>query len=131
LLDPSLSFEFDIDEHRRGLVRNRTPRPGEQAVYSMTTHAGETGQAYAVVAFIPNLTGSGSVLMVAGTSGEGTQAAGEFIADEHQASKALRAMGIDPTGPPRYFEILLKVQAVAGSPSRSAVLAQRLVPESK
>jgi hypothetical protein len=126
-----LSFEFDIDDHRRGLIRNRTPRPGEQAVYSMTTRAGESGEAYAVVAFLPNLTGSGSVLLVAGTTGEGTQAAGEFIADEKQASRTLRGMGIDPAGPPRYFEILLKVQAVAGSPSRSAVLARRIVPDSK
>ncbi len=131
LLGKSLSFEFGIDDQWRGMIRNTKPRAGERAVYAMTTRSGETGEAYAVVAFIPNLTGPGSVLLVAGTTGEGTQAAGEFISDETRASKALRDMGIDPAGPPRYFEILLKVQAVAGSPSQSAVLAARVVPESK
>lgn len=129
LLGKSLSFEFGIDEKWRGLIRNTKPRAGERTVYTMTTRSGETGEAYAVVAFLPNVTGPGSVLLVAGTTGEGTQAAGEFISDENRASKALRAMGIDPFGPPRYFEILLKVQAVAGSPSQSSVLAERVIRE--
>lgn len=127
LLGKSLSFEFGIDEKWRGYIRDTKPRAGERAAYTMTTRSGETGEAYAVVAFLPNVTGSGSVLVVAGTTGEGTQAAGEFISDESRASKALRAMGIDPFGPPRYFEILLKVQAVAGSPSQSAVVAERVI----
>jgi hypothetical protein len=129
LVAKPLSFEFGLDEQWRGLIRDTKPRAGERAVYTMTTRSGESGEAYALVAFLPNMTGSGSILLVAGTTGEGTQAAGEFISDENRASAALKAMGIDPAGPPRYFEILLKVQAIAGSPSRSSVLAARLVRE--
>lgn len=131
LLGGSLTFQFEMDERQRGKIRNRAPRPGEQLVYSMTTPAGETGHSYGVIAFLPNVTGAGSALLIAGTSGEGTQAAGEFILDEARAVKTLKAIGIDPTGPPRYFEILIKVDAVAGNPSRSTVLAERLVPESR
>ncbi|HOK46741.1 MAG TPA: hypothetical protein PLK67_12455, partial [Bryobacteraceae bacterium] len=130
LLGKSLSFQFGIDGQWRGMIRNLKPRAGEQPLYAMTTRSGESGEAYAVVALIPNVTGQGSVLLVAGTTGEGTQAAGEFICDEALASKALREIGIDPEGPLRYFEILLKVQTVAGSPSQSAVLAARTIPES-
>jgi hypothetical protein len=130
LLGKTLDFQFGIDDKWRGLIRNMKPRAGEQAVYAMTTRSGETGEAYAVVAFVPNLTGQGSVLLIAGTTGEGTQAAGEFISDEVRSSKALQGIGIDPAGPLRYFEILLKVQTVAGSPSQSAVLATRVIPGS-
>jgi hypothetical protein len=131
LLGASLNFQFEMDERQRGKIRNRFPRQGEQTVYSMTTPAGETGRSYGVIAFVPNVTGTGSALLIAGTSGEGTQAAGEFICDEARTVKTLKAVGIDPTGPPRYFEILIQVDAVAGNPSRSTVLAERLVPDSR
>jgi hypothetical protein len=126
-----LNFQFDWDSVRRGLFRNRSPRAGEQDVYSMTTFPGESGRAYAQVAFVPNVNGDGHVLLINGTTAEGTEAAGEFITDEKRAAAALKAMGIDPAGPPRYFEILLEAKAVAGSASQSMFLASRLIPETK
>jgi hypothetical protein len=131
LFSEKLSFQFDWDQVRRGLYRNRSPQPGEQAVYSMSTFPGESGNAYAEVAFVPNVNGEGNVLLISGTTAEGTEAAGEFITDEKRAGAALRAMGIDPAGPPRYFEILLQAKAVAGSASQSTILATRLISDSK
>jgi hypothetical protein len=40
-------------------------------------------------------------------------------------------MGIDPGGPPRYFEILLKAKAIAGSASQSTILSSRLISDTK
>ncbi len=97
----------------------------------MRTNAGESGEAYAVVAFVPNVNGEGHVLLIAGTTAEGTEAAGEFITDEARASAALKAIGIDPAGPPRYFEILLEAKAIAGSASQSTILASRLISDAK
>jgi hypothetical protein len=77
------------------------------------------------VAFLPNVNRSGHVLMISGTTSEGTQAGGEFIMDEARTARALNAIGIDPSGPPGYFEILLKVKAVAGSATESAIIAHR------
>jgi hypothetical protein len=131
LFNEKLNFQFDWDQVRRGLFRNRSPRAGEQAVYSMTTFPGETGKAYASVALVPNVNGDGHVLLINGTTAEGTEAAGEFITDEKRAGAALKAMGIDPAGPPHYFEILLEAKAVAGSASQSTILATRLMPETK
>jgi hypothetical protein len=125
LFSEKLNFHFDMDDNRRGLFRNRAPRPGEQAVYSMTTRSGESGEAYAVVAFLPNVNRNGHVLMIAGTTSEGTQAGGEFIMDEARTARTLAALGLSPSGPPGYFEILLKVKAVAGSATESTVIAQR------
>jgi hypothetical protein len=131
LFGEKLNFQYDWDQARRGLFRNRSPRAGERAVYSMRTNAGETGEAYAVVAFVPNVNGEGHVLLIAGTTAEGTEAAGEFITDETRASAALKAIGIDPAGPPRYFEILLEAKAIAGSASQSTILASRLISDTK
>ena len=131
LFSESLNFQFEWDQARRGMFRNRSPRPGEQAVYSMTTDAGESGEAYAVVAFVPNVNGEGHALLIAGTTAEGTEAAGEFITDEVRASAALKAIGIDPAGPPRHFEILLEAKAIAGSASKSTILASRLISDTR
>jgi hypothetical protein len=131
LFSEKLNFQFDWDQVRRGLFRNRSPRPGEQAVYSMSTFPGESGNAYADVAFVPNVNGDGNVLLINGTTAEGTEAAGEFITDEKRAGAALRDMGIDPAGPPRYFEIFLKAKAIAGSASQSTILASRLITDTK
>jgi hypothetical protein len=97
----------------------------------MTTNAGESGEAYAVVAFVPNVNGEGDVLLIAGTTAEGTEAAGEFITDETRVSAALKAIGIDPAGPPRHFEILLQAKAIAGSASQSTILASRLISDTR
>jgi hypothetical protein len=128
LFSDKLNFEFELDANQRGLYRNRTPRSGEQATYAMTTRSGETGEAYAVVAFLPNVNRNGHVLLIGGTTSEGTQAGGEFIMDQARASKALEEMGVDPSGPPRYFELLLKTKAVAGSATETSVVAYRIIP---
>lgn len=131
LFNETLNFQYDWDQARRGLFRNRSPRAGEQSVYSMRTNPGEKGEAYAVVAFVPNVNGEGHVLLISGTTAEGTEAAGEFITDDTRASAALRAIGIDPAGPPRHFEILLEAKAIAGSASQSTILASRVISDSK
>lgn len=131
LFSEKLNFQFDWDAVRRGVFRNRSPRAGERSIYSMTTNPGETGEAYAVVAFVPNVTGDGNTLLIEGTTAEGTEAAGEFITDEARATDALKAMGIDPAGPPRYFEILLEAKAIAGSASQSRSLATRLISDAR
>jgi len=129
LFSDKMNFQFDWDQARRGMVRNRSPRSGEQAVYAMTTNSGESGKAYAVVAFLPNVNGEGNILLISGTTAEGTEAAGEFITDETRAAATLKAIGIDPAGPPRYFEILIAAKAIAGSASQSTILASRLIPD--
>jgi hypothetical protein len=131
LFSEKLNFQLDMDQAWRGMIRNRSPRAGEQPVYAMTTNAGESGRAYALVALVPNVNGEGYVLMIAGTTAEGTEAAGEFITDPVRSSATLKAMGIDPSGPTRCFEILIEARAIAGSASQSSILASRLIPDTK
>lgn len=106
-----------------GLIRNVHPAAGEQETYVPTAMGGATGESFSVVAFVANPDQSGQVLLLAGLNREGTQAAGNLAADPVRLAAALRNCGISPTGPVRHFEILLRVDTMAGSPSQFDVAA--------
>jgi hypothetical protein len=76
---------------------------------------------------LPNLTGKGWVLLVAGTNAEGTGAASEFLTDPKRLREELLRQGINPAGRVQRLELLLRVQ-YQGMDSRSyQVIASRVV----
>ncbi len=116
LFQSNLNFRFEFDDSLgRHICRNCNPRPGEHALYVPAGPTGSTGEAYALVALLPNLNQNGYVLLIARTNMESTEEAGEFLISPERYLARLRKVGIDPLGPPRYFEILLKVDAMAGT----------------
>lgn len=119
---PDFDFVYD-DSQRQEVVRNKRVQKGELPRYVPTAKGWDTGQAYAIVAFLRNPGQTGHVLLLAGTNAEGTEAAGRFATDAELLSGALRRYGIDPNGPTRPFEVLLEVRTMAGSPSALAVVA--------
>lgn len=106
-----------------GLIRNLRPRAGEQATYVPTARGGATGESFAVAAVVGNPNQSGQVLLMAGLNREGTQAVGRLMTDPPRLSTALEKCGIAPNGPLKHFEMLLRVDTLAGSPSQFDVLA--------
>lgn len=121
-----LNFEFEYDSNNAIRLRNRSPRQGESEVYPQ---AADSNHGYAQLVFLPNTSSdSGSVLLLAGTTGEATAAAGEFLLSESGLPKTLKAMGIDPAGPPRYFEIVLRATTFMGGATESQPIAYRLHP---
>jgi hypothetical protein len=117
-------FDFIYDESlRQEIVRNKRVQKGELTRYVPTARGWDTGQAYAIVAFMRNPGQAGHLLLLAGTNAEGTEAAGRFATDVEVLSGALKKYGIDPNGPMRHFEVLLEVRTMAGSPSALAVIA--------
>ena len=123
LFDKELDFRFIFDKTTRAeIIQNVHPRPGEQAKYVPTAQGWTTGQSYAIIAFIQNLDQQGQVLLLAGLSGEGTEAAGRFVTDAVRLSDALHACGIQPGGPLKHFEILLRLSTMAGSPTTENVV---------
>ena len=107
-------------------VTNRSPRAGEQSEYSISrTDPGH--KAYAVVALTQNLGGNGMVLVVAGTSIAGTEAASEFVTDAQQINSVLgpllRQYGKIPS-----FEILLETTDFNGTAPQAKVLATHVKP---
>jgi hypothetical protein len=124
VFEGQLDFRFDsAPVPGGGLIRNVRPAAKEQATYVPTAKGGATGDSFALVAFVANPDQTGQVLLLAGLNREGTQAAGNLATDPARLSAAIRACGISPAGPLKHFEILLRVNTMAGSPSQFDVVA--------
>jgi hypothetical protein len=122
LFNDQLDFRF-IQNNGQEIIRNVRPRAGESATYIPTARGYATGQTYATVSFLRNPGKTGQVLLLAGANAEGTSAAGELITNPQQLAAALQSCGIQPSGPTRYFQLLLGLNTMAGSPSDVRVLA--------
>lgn len=119
-----LDFQFAYDKaSRQEIIRNLHPRPNEQAQYVPTAMGWSTGQSYAIIALVKNPDQQGQVLLLGGANAEGTEAAGKLITDLPRLAAALKNCGISPTGPVQHFELLLKLDTMAGSPSNADVQA--------
>lgn len=129
LFDDRLNFVIDVELDKRvQRCRNRVPQAGEQPFYS-TVETGETpGVAYAVISALPNLAGKASVLIIAGTNAEATEAAGELATDIPRMTRELRKLGIAPGAKVSQLELLIRVHHLDQAPSRSEVIAHRVTP---
>jgi hypothetical protein len=129
LFNDQLDFRFDLNEGQE-IIRNVHPRSDEKSVYVPTAGGYATGQSFATISFLPNPGKNGHVLLLAGANGEGTKAAGELITNKQRLSTELENCGITPTGPVRYFQLLLGLDTMAGSPSDVKVIACHILPGS-
>lgn len=119
-----LDFKFTFDQtSKQEIIINSHPRANEAQKYVPTALGWATGQSFAIVAFVQNPDTNGQVLILAGADGEGTEAAGRFVTDLPRLSDSLKACGIRPNGPLAYFELLLGLNTMAGSPSHVDVVA--------
>lgn len=114
LYNDRLDFQFFTPQGTQNEeIRNVHPRPKEQLIYIPTT--GNAGESYAIVAFVQNPDQDGQVLLLAGATGQGTDAAGRLVTDLSRLSTALQNCGIHSSGPVKHFELLLRVSVMAGS----------------
>jgi hypothetical protein len=127
LFNDQLDFQFVLDNQRE-IIRNVHPRPTEKPLYVPTAGGYATGQSFATISFIGNPGRNGKVLLLAGANAEGTAATGELVADGQRLSTELKSCGISPAGPTRYFQLLLALNTMAGSPSDVKVIACHILP---
>lgn len=120
LFEPQLNFRFAYQE-RRLRILNTAPQPGEQPVYAGT--GAERG--YAILAFLPNLERTGSVLLLQGDDQVSTEAAGEFVTNEEVFATLQKRL--TPTGGRLpWFEALLKTGKVGNAANACEIVALRL-----
>jgi hypothetical protein len=117
LFNGQLNFVTEFDSPR---VINLAPASGEQPVYPNTESV-----SYCVVAYLPKPDRTGVVLLIEGTDAEATEAAGDFLLSEDQLSSFKRLL--HATKLP-YFQVLLKVSSVRGTPLVATVQAYRAYP---
>lgn len=112
LFDDQLNFITDYDyTHGKQFVRNRNPKPGEQPIYTVSESPNSL-IGYATIAYLPNPSHTGSVLILAGTDSDATGAAAAFLSSEEQMQKLLQALHTDRFP---YFEVLLKTPRLSGT----------------
>jgi hypothetical protein len=127
LFNDRLDFQFlPASDSQSEIIRNVHPRPNEQPIYTPTT--GTTGESYAIVAFVQNPGQDGQVLILAGATGEGTDVAGRLVTDLPRLSEALQKCGTPSLGPLKYFELLLRVNVMAGSSRGFDVVSCHILP---
>jgi hypothetical protein len=129
LFQDQLDFNLVYDEAmKQEIVRDNHPQAGESPIYVPTAQGWGTGKAYAIIAFLANPNQSGHVLLLGGSNAEATEAAGKLAVNLDLLSRTLKKYGIDPNGPPHHFEILLRVDTMAGSSKTFEIIACHAVP---
>jgi hypothetical protein len=124
LFNDQLDFQFAYDQtSRQEFIRNVRPRQNELPAYYPTAQGWATGQSFGIVALVQNPDQEGHVLLLAGASGEGTEAAGKLVTDLPRLSSILKSCGLNPSGRPMHFELLLRFNAMAGSANNIDVVA--------
>ncbi|MFZ0336666.1 MAG: hypothetical protein WAL45_01435 [Terracidiphilus sp.] len=125
LFDDQLNFVTDYDYHQNlQIVRNRNPKPGEQAVY--TVHlASDNLIGYAVIAYLPNPSHTGNIIILAGTDSDATGAAAAFLTSESQMQNLRNTFGVSRFP---YFEVLLKTSRLSGTFFDAQLVAYRTYP---
>jgi len=117
------NFAIEYDPRlNQSYITNLHPQAGEQAKYSVppSTQGGPLG--YSVIAYLPNPTHTANALIIAGTTSEATNAAGDFLISESSMSNFLQKIHAKQFP---YFEILLKTARLSGTPISAEVIAYR------
>jgi hypothetical protein len=124
LFEPNMNFVFSDPLIRRYTVLNRAPVGSEPSKWD-SNYDDIQHRVYGVVAFLPNLSGKGNVLILEGTSMAGTECAWDFVADDSSLlpflSRIKRADGTIP-----HFQLVLGSNNMSGSSGKSSILAWRV-----
>ena len=122
LIEKQLQFRYVYDENTH-----------HSAFQEITANAGEpinfptdSKTSYCRIAFVPNLSGNGNILNIAGTETEGTEGGGEYVTNERTLEQLRQRLGAKD-GPFPYFEVLLKSDRVGGATPQFTIVAARLI----
>ena len=106
-------------------VTNVHPLPGEPKIFLGTPANQPTTEDYAVVSLLPGLDPSRSILILAGDTTFGTQAAVEYVCREDSVKELLQRLKVAKPGELKPFEALLHVKIVHGVPVVTDLISVR------
>ena len=104
-------------------VENRLPQKGEPASWQSRANDPEH-RVYGIVAYVPNLSGSGHALVIEGTSMAGTEAAYDYLLNDAEMVPLLKRLRGDKPRIPS-FELLVTTQNTSASAIHSSLVALR------
>jgi hypothetical protein len=122
LIEKQLRFQYQYDEVTHHSAFREIGAKSGQALNFPT----DSKTSYCRIAFLPNLSGNGNILNIAGTETEGTEGGGEYITNERTLEQLRQRLGIKD-GPFPYFEVLLKSDRVGGATPQLTIVAARVI----
>ncbi len=125
LFEPHMNFVLQYDPQTLvSTFINRRPAANEPAQWQ--SHIDDPQRrVYGVVAFLPNLSGDGDVLILEGTSVSGTEAAWDYVKEDSKLVPFLTKIQ-KPDGSLPHFELLLLTNNMGSSAVETLVIAYRL-----
>ncbi|HVH88619.1 MAG TPA: hypothetical protein VM912_18010 [Terriglobales bacterium] len=120
----SLQWRFDaaqgtfypVDTTRSGADENK---------FDATSQAGEPREGYATIFLLPNLTGTGKVLIISGTGGAAVGTALDFLSDPGSLVHLRSQLPHTKSPDFPYFEALLRVKSRSTLPRDTMILTAR------
>lgn len=117
-----------------GVILNRSPQPGEQAVYKpeFDSVTNQLTRDYAVVLMLPNETKEKRVLLIYGIYTQGSQAAIEFLTNPGRMTELkskLLELSSDHKTVPNYFQLLLTTTVENAVPGKASLVAVRIIQD--
>jgi hypothetical protein len=117
-------FKLSAAGPRKGdlSIINNHRSAGDEPVY-FSSAAIPIQEDYAIIGLLPGLSASRKVLILAGLTTLGTEAAVEFVCRPKTVEELLAALGASTRGPVPAFEALLRVKVSGGVPMQSELAA--------
>src|SRR5579872_1475001 len=106
-------------------VINVHPLPGEPNTFEGTPANRPTTEDYAVASLLPGLDPAHSILILAGNTTFGTQAAVEYVCREDSLAQLLHRLNVSKVADLKPFEALLHVNIVHGVPVTTELVSVR------
>jgi hypothetical protein len=106
-------------------VVNVHPQPGEPGIFLATPANQPTTEDFAVIGLLPGLDPERSILILAGNSTFGTQAAVEYVCRQDSLAELLHRLGVSKPEDLKPFEALVRVKVAHGVPVTTELLATR------
>ena len=106
-------------------VANVHPQADESKLFIASPSNETLTEDYAVIGLVRGLDPSRSVLILAGTTTMGTQAAVEYVCHQDSLEELLLRLSVSKTGELKPFEAVLHVKVVRGVPVKTDLIALR------
>jgi len=131
LLEIPGTQEFVFDRAKSGprkgdqAIVNVHPQPDEPRTFLASPSGAPLTEDYAVIALVRGLNPGQSVLILAGTTTIGTQAAVEYVCRQSSVEELLLRLSVSQDGDLKPFESVVRVKVVRGVPVETELVAIR------
>lgn len=106
-------------------ITNVHPKPGEAKEFLGTPTNDPLTEDYAVIALVKGLEPNQAVLILAGGTTIGTQAAVEYVCNKNSVEQLLLRLSVAQTGQLKPFEAVIRVKVTRGVPVSTELVALR------